>query len=188
MSVISSIDAEYKRYKALAEAAINQVTDDELIRTGPGESNSIEMLVRHVTGNLKSRFTDFRTSDGEKPWRHRDGEFEPASLDRGRLLVEWNEAWQVLFAAIANLSDADLSEAVTVRRQPLRIDEALHRSLAHAAYHVGQIVYLAKAMRAHGWHCLSIPRGASQAYNQAPTNETAVAHTSKLVTPGGSGS
>jgi uncharacterized protein DUF1572 len=188
MSVIASIEAEYKRYKALAEAAITQVGDEELMRTGPGESNSIEMLVRHLTGNLRSRFTDFRTSDGEKPWRHRDDEFEPASLGRARLLAEWDEAWQVLFSTLAELSDDDLSASITVRRQPLRIDEALHRSLAHAAYHVGQIVYLAKAMRAHGWHCLSIPRGASQAYNQAPTNETAVAHTSKLVTPGGSGS
>jgi hypothetical protein len=183
MSITSSIAAEYRRYKALAEAAIAQVTADELMRTGPGDSNSIEMLVRHLAGNLRSRFTDFRTSDGEKTWRRRDEEFEPGSLDRQRLLADWEEAWQTLFAALDAVSDADLSATVTVRRQPLRIDEALHRSLAHTAYHVGQIVYLAKAIRADGWQCLSIPRGASQAYNQAPTNETAAAHTNTLITP-----
>jgi hypothetical protein len=180
MSVIASIDAEYKRYKALAEAAIAQVGDEELTRTGPGESNSIEMLVRHITGNLRSRFTEFRTSDGEKPWRNRDEEFEPAALGRDQLVKDWDEAWAVLFEAMAALSDADLAQTVTVRGQPLRIDEALHRSLAHAAYHVGQIVYLAKAMRASAWQNLSIPRGASRAYNQSPTNETAAAHTGRL--------
>jgi|SRR5688572_13377670 hypothetical protein len=180
MSVIASIEAEYRRYKALAEAAIAQVGDEELTRTGPGDSNSIEMLVRHLTGNLRSRFTDFRTSDGEKPWRNRDEEFEPATLGRERLLEEWEAAWNVLFVALAALSDANLVESVTVRGQPLRIDEALHRSLAHAAYHVGQIVYLAKAMRAEAWHNLSIPRGGSQAYNRAPTHETAASHAGTL--------
>jgi hypothetical protein len=184
VSVIASIEAEYKRYKALADAAIGQVGDEELARTGPGGSNSLDMLVRHLAGNLRSRFTDFRTSDGEKPWRVRDDEFEPAALTRPELLGGWDEAWSVLFDALAALSDADLSATVTVRGQPLRIDEALHRSLAHAAYHVGQIVYLAKAMRGESWRNLSIPRGGSRAYNQAPTNETAMAHTGKLVTPG----
>lgn len=180
MSVVSSLAAEYRRYKALAEAALAQVGDEELARTGPGDSNSIEMLVRHMAGNLRSRFTDFRTSDGEKPWRDRDAEFEPGALDRASLMKEWEEGWAVLFGALSTLTDADLSESVTVRRQPLRIDEALHRSLAHAAYHVGQIVYLAKAMRAADWQCLSIPRGASKAYNQAPTHETATAHAQRL--------
>ena len=96
MSTTSSIEAEYRRYKALAEAAIAQVTDDELSRTGPGDSNSIEMLIRHLAGNLRSRFTDFRTSDGEKTWRRRDEEFEPAPLDRQRLLAGWEEAWRLV--------------------------------------------------------------------------------------------
>jgi hypothetical protein len=102
-------------------------------------------------------------------------------LTRQQLIESWEEAWRALFAALADLSDADLSAMVTVRRQPLRIDEALHRSLAHTAYHVGQIVYLAKAMRAGSWRCLSIPRGGSQAYNLAPTRETAAAYTQRLV-------
>lgn len=177
---MASLEAEYRRYKALAEAALAQVSDDELSRTGPGDSNSIEMLVRHLAGNLRSRFTDFRTSDGEKAWRDRDAEFEPGGLDRGALLAQWDDGWRVLFDAIAALHDDDLAASVTVRRQPLRVDEALHRSLAHAAYHVGQIVFLAKAMRAGSWQTLSIPKGGSPAYNEAPGHESASAHATRL--------
>lgn len=180
MSVVASLDAEYRRYKALAEAAIQQVGDEELGQTGPGDSNSIEMMVRHIAGNLASRFSDFRGSDGEKPWRNRDEEFEPASLSREQLMGRWDEAWRVLFEAIGSLTDDDLAQSVTIRRQPLRIDEALHRSLAHTAYHVGQIVFLAKAMRADGWRCLSIPRGGSKAHNEAGRPEHAAAHAAHL--------
>jgi len=179
-TIVASLDAEYRRYKALAEAALAQVSDDELSRTGPGDSNSIEMLVRHLAGNLRSRFTDFLTDDGEKPWRDRDAEFEPAGLARETLLAEWEEGWRVLFEALAALRDEDLSRSITVRRQTMRIDEALHRSLAHAAYHVGQIVFLAKAMRAGAWRTLSIPKGGSRAYNAAPGNESASAHAASL--------
>jgi hypothetical protein len=168
MSVIDSVEAEYKRYKALGEAAIEQVADAELSQPGPAGGNSIDMLVRHVAGNLRSRFTDFRTSDGEKPWRRRDDEFEDTAATRGELLATWDAGWRALFSAIGALTDGDLAETVTIRRQPLRIDEALHRSLAHTAYHVGQIVYLAKAIRSEAWRCLSIPKGASDAYNRAP--------------------
>jgi uncharacterized damage-inducible protein DinB len=187
MSVIASLEAEYGRYKTLAEAAIAQLSDDELTQAGPGGSNSIDMLVRHVAGNLQSRFSDFRTSDGEKPWRHRDDEFEPAAVSRNQLMEMWERAWKVLFGAVSELRDADLAQTVTIRRQPLRIDEALHRSLAHTAYHVGQIVYLAKAIRGEAsWRCLSIPRGGSNAYNQAPVLERPsayVARDSKPIEP-----
>ena len=166
MSVVDSIEAEYRRYKALADAAIEQVSDEELAAAAPGGGNSIEMMVRHIAGNLQSRFTDFRTSDGEKPWRHRDGEFEAAALNRRELLDAWEAGWQALFGAVSALGDDDLADTVTIRRQPLRIDEALHRSLAHAAYHVGQIVLLAKTMRGEAWRCLSIPRGMSEAFNK----------------------
>ena len=181
MSVIQSLVDEYKRYRALAEAAIAQVGDEELGHPGHDGGNSIEMLIRHIAGNLKSRFTDFRTSDGEKPWRHRDDEFESAAMSRTELMQLWDESWDVLFGELEKLSDADLSATVTVRRQPLRIDEALHRSLAHAAYHVGQIVFMAKAMRGGGWRTLSIPKGKSEEYNQKATGETAAAHTRKLL-------
>jgi hypothetical protein len=180
MSVIQSLLDEYKRYKALAEAAIGQVGDAELTQLGPAGGNSIDMLVRHLAGNLKSRFTDFRTSDGEKPWRHRDDEFETASLKRADLMASWEEAWAAVLGEVSKLTDADLGKTVTVRQQPLRIDEALHRSLAHTAYHVGQIVYLAKEMRGDGWRTLSIPKGKSQEYNQKATRETAAAHTEML--------
>ena len=180
MSVVRSLVDEYKRYKALAEAAIAQVGDEELGHPGHDGGNSIEMLIRHIAGNLKSRFTDFRTSDGEKPWRHRDDEFESAALSRTELMQLWDDSWDVLFGELEELSDADLSATVTVRRQPLRIDEALHRSLAHAAYHVGQIVFMAKAMRGGGWRTLSIPKGKSEEYNQKGARESAAAHAEHL--------
>ena len=180
MSVVQSLLDEYKRYKALAEAAIGQVSDEELTRLGPGGGNSIEMLVRHLAGNLKSRFTGFRTSDGEKPWRKRDDEFEAASLTRAELTSAWDGAWATVLAEVSQLSDADLHGTVTIRQQPLRIDEALHRSLAHTAYHVGQIVYLAKEMRGEGWRTLSIPKGKSEEYNRQATRETAAAHAEML--------
>ena len=185
MSVVRSIEAEYKRYKALADAAIEQVSDEELAAAAPGGGNSIEMMVRHIAGNLQSRFTDFRTSDGEKPWRDRDREFEAAALNRRELLEVWETGWQALFGAVSALGDEDLAGTVTIRSQPLRIDEALHRSLAHAAYHVGQIVLLAKAMRGDGWRCLSIPRGMSEAFNRKAASgmQTAAAHAAWLKTP-----
>lgn len=180
MSVIRSLVDEYNRYKALAEAAIAQVGDEELGHPGHDGGNSIEMLIRHVAGNLKSRFTDFRTSDGEKPWRRRDDEFESAGLSRAELLRVWEDGWSVLMGEVEKLSDADLSATVIVRRQPLRIDEALHRSLAHTAYHVGQIVFMAKAMRGGGWRTLSIPKGKSEEYNQTAVRESASAHAERL--------
>jgi hypothetical protein len=180
MSVIASILDEYKRYKVLADAAIDQVGDAQLVQLGPAGGNSIEILIRHLAGNLKSRFTDFRTSDGEKPWRHRDDEFEAASLGRAELMAEWEAAWATVLGEVSKLTDADLAQTVTVRQQPLRIDEALHRSLAHAAYHVGQIVYLAKEMRGEGWRTLSIPKGKSEEYNRTATRETAAAHAEML--------
>lgn len=180
MTTVAAIAAEYRRYKALADLAIEQVDDDELRRTGPGDSNSIEILVRHLAGNFASRFTDFRTGDGEKPWRRRDDEFEPAAVTRQELLEQWESAWTIVLKAVEAVTDADFADTVTVRGQPLRIDEALLRSLAHTAYHVGQIVYLAKAIRAQEWKCLSIPKGMSEAYNRAPANESAAAHAAWL--------
>lgn len=180
MSVVAAIEAEYRRYKALADSAIEQLRDDELTRLGPAGSNSVDILVRHIAGNFASRFTDFRTSDGEKPWRHRDDEFEPATFTRQELLEKWESAWRILFSEVGKLSDDMLVETVTVRGQPLRIDEALLRSLAHTSYHVGQIVYLAKAMRGDDWKCLSIPKGMSEEYNRRPGKENAAAHAAWL--------
>jgi uncharacterized damage-inducible protein DinB len=166
-SLLSSIATEYRRYKALGEGAIAQVDDAHLSRAEGDGSNSIAVIVWHIAGNLQSRFTDFLTADGEKPWRHRDEEFEGRTVTRQQLLDRWEEGWRVLFAALGGLSDADLHAMVTIRGQAVTVHDALHRSLAHTSYHVGQIVYLAKSFVGEpAWHSLSIPRGQSEAANR----------------------
>jgi uncharacterized damage-inducible protein DinB len=177
---IDSIRAEYLRYKTLAEAAIDQLSDDELSTPAPNGGNSIATMAWHVSGNLKSRFTDFLTTDGEKPWRQREEEFAARTVNRSELLTKWNEGWNVLIGTLATLTDKQLTKTVTIRQQPLLVHEALHRSLAHSSYHVGQIVYAARAMRGKDWKYLSIPPGQSAAYNQAPTSEKPAAHQAAL--------
>ena len=170
--ILSSIEGEWRRYKVLGEGAIQQLQDDELARNGPGGGNSIAVIVWHLAGNLKSRFTDFLTADGEKPWRDRDSEFDSRSnVTRAELLEKWNDGWATLFAAIEPLNDEDLSRIVIIRGEQFRADEALLRLLAHSSYHVGQIVYLAKAFRASDWNCLSIPLGKSAEFNRSPKNQ-----------------
>jgi Protein of unknown function (DUF1572) len=174
-SIIESIRDEYLRYKALAEGAIAQLDEAELSREGPNGGNSIAVICWHLSGNLLSRFTDFLTSDGEKPWRKREEEFERRTVTRAELLGKWEEGWSALLSAMSTLTDEQLQSTVTIRRQPLLVHEALHRSLAHLAYHAGQIVYLAKSLRGRDWRYLSIPPGQSDAYNQAPSSERASA-------------
>jgi hypothetical protein len=172
--IVSSIEGEWRRYKALGEGAVQQTRDDELGMYGPASGNSMAVIVAHIAGNLKSRFTDFLTADGEKPWRDRDKEFEPRpTVMRDELLQDWNEGWAALFAAIEPLTDQDLSLTVTIRGEKFRVHEALHRLLAHTSYHVGQMVYLAKAFRGSEWKYLSIPPGKSQEYNQNPIHQRA---------------
>lgn len=178
--LIESIAAEYRRYRALGEAALRQLTDAELSAPGPNGGNSIAVICWHVAGNFQSRFTDFLTSDGEKPWREREEEFRARTVTRAELDAKWSAGWQALLDALAGLSDGDLSRTVTIRRQPLTVHAALHRSLAHAAYHVGQIVYLAKAVRGREWTYLTIPPGQSEAYNRAPAFERPAAHEALL--------
>src|SRR5262249_37685037 len=139
MTIIESIRAEYLRYKALAEAAIDQLSDAELSAEGPSAGNSVAVICWHVAGNLRSRFTEFLTADGEKAWRQRDEEFKPRTVSKAVLLAKWNEGWDVLLDALSTVSDDQLQRTVTIRRQPLLVIEALQRSLAHASYHVGQI-------------------------------------------------
>jgi hypothetical protein len=168
---LQSIEAEYERYKALAEGAIAQLEDAELSQPGPNGSSSIATIVWHISGNLASRFTDFLTSDGEKAWRKRDEEFVDRTVTRQELFDKWAAGWRVLIGTLASLSDDDLTRTITIRGQPLAAYEALHRSLAHTSYHVGQIVYLAKAFRGEAWTSLSIPKGASTAYARRPTRD-----------------
>jgi hypothetical protein len=169
--VLAAVRSEYLRYRRLAELAIEQVGDAELHATLGPDENSIAVLLAHLAGNLRSRFTDFLTSDGEKPWRDRDGEFEPRPAGRGELIERWDEAWAVLLAELDALDELDLAREVRIRGQPLTVAAALARSLAHASYHVGQIVLLARHHAGPRWRSLSIPRGESLRYGANPDRE-----------------
>ena len=170
-TVISSIESEYRRYQRLGEESIRQLDAEALVRQPPGDGNSVAALVWHIGGNLRSRFTDFLLTDGEKPWRDRESEFAPRAVSAADVRAKWDEGWNVLLQTLSTLSDADLSRTVTIRGQALSVLEALHRSLAHASYHVGQIVFLARSLRGKRWEWLSIPPGQSDAYNQSPRRE-----------------
>lgn len=169
--VIDSIETEYHRYKSLGERTIDQLSHEELVVHGSPESLSISTIVWHVAGNLQSRFTDFLTSDGEKPWRHRETEFEDREVSRQELIEKWEAGWRALFEALEPLTDEDLHRTVTIRDVPLTVCEALHRSLAHTSYHVGQMTYIGKMLKGEEWMYLSIPPGGSVAYNQNPVLE-----------------
>lgn len=169
---VTALEVEYRRYKNLAEAAMAQLDEADLSRPGPNGGNSIAVIVWHLAGNLASRFTDFLMTDGEKAWRRRDEEFDQRTATRPELLTRWNAGWDVLFNALGMLSDEDFSREITIRRQPLTVDAALSRSLVHASYHVGQIVYLAKSFRGPAWTSLSIPVGRSEAFNRNPAIDT----------------
>jgi hypothetical protein len=178
--LVRSIEAEFGRFKAAGERAIAQASDAELTAAIAPGGNSMAVLVWHVSGNFASRFTDFLTSDGEKPWRRRDEEFDQRGVTRAELLEKWQRGWDVLFGALAGLSDANLQDAITIRGVPFKVHEALHRALGHTGYHVGQIVFLAKTLRGDAWTTLSIPRGASDAYNQNPSLDRPEAHAAAL--------
>jgi uncharacterized damage-inducible protein DinB len=180
MAIVESIRGEFARYKALAEAAIAQTDDAELSRDPAEDGNSIATVCAHVAGNLQSRFTDFLTSDGEKPWRRRDDEFLPRQVTRAELLASWEAGWAVLLATLSQLDDSHLDRTITIRGQALRVDEALHRALAHAAYHCGQIVLLARNTRGAAWRSLSIPRGKSAEANSNPAMQRPDEHARAL--------
>jgi len=162
--------ATLAKYKTLAEGAIAQMAEDALFAApgGDEESNSVAVLVRHMAGNMRSRWTDFLTTDGEKPDRDRDREFEPydaGQSTRAALLAEWERGWRFVFSALDALSPADLGRTVAIRGEPLTVTQAITRQIAHYSYHVGQIVYVAKLLRAGDWKTLSIARGASRQYD-----------------------
>lgn len=179
-SVVDSIRAEYQRYQMLAERAMEQVPEHLLSAPGAGGGNSLVTIAWHVAGNLRSRFTAFLTEDGEKSWRNREDEFAERTVSRDELRAHWSAGWFALYEALQPLSDNDLHRSLTIRGQPLRVHDALHRSLAHVSYHVGQIVYLAHAHRGPAWEYLSIAPGGSAAYNAAPVHETPGAHVARL--------
>lgn len=155
----------FRNYKSLAERALQQISDEEFFAAIGSESNALAIIVKHVAGNLHSRWRDFLTTDGEKPDRDRDMEFELIDDDRESLMKFWESGWQTLFDNIQSLTEDDFSKTVTIRGEPHTIVEAINRQLTHYSYHVGQIVFLAKHLRASEWKTLSVPRDRSADFN-----------------------
>lgn len=165
---VQDIRIQARKLKELADKAIAQVRDEDLIVILDPESNSIAIIIQHLAGNLRSRWTDFLTSDGEKPDRNRDAEFEThEGTDRAGLLDAWDAGWGCLFSALDGLTAEDLGRTVPIRSEPHSVVQAVNRGLTHAAYHVGQIVLLAKHFASDGWKTLSIPRKQSQQFTDA---------------------
>jgi hypothetical protein len=156
----------FESYKKLAEKSFDQVSDEEFFRAIDEEANSIAALTKHLGGNLRSRWTHFLTTDGEKPDRNRDSEFVAENDTRESLMQFWERGWQTLFETLKSLKTEDLNKIVTIRGEEFTVVKAINRALAHAAYHIGQIVLLAKHFRSTEWQTLSIPRGKSAEFNQ----------------------
>ncbi|MBF9221297.1 DUF1572 domain-containing protein [Hymenobacter ruricola] len=162
---LTSVRKQFEYYKLLGEKTFAQLPDEALFWQYNAESNSIAVIVQHLWGNMLSRWTDFLTSDGEKPWRNRDAEFETGIQTRADLLAQWEAGWACLFAALDSVTEAHQDTTVYIRNQGHTITEAVNRQLAHYPYHVGQIVFIGKMALDGQWQSLSIPRGHSQAYN-----------------------
>jgi uncharacterized damage-inducible protein DinB len=162
---LNSVISRFGEYKKLGDKAIAQLSDDECHYAPNEGSNSVAIIIRHMHGNMMSRWTNFLSEDGEKPWRRRDAEFEPQPDSKDALLSLWNEGWATVLDTLRSLRETDLSHTITIRTQPLTVIDAINRQLAHYGGHVGQIVYLAKWMKNLAWKSLSIPKGESQSYN-----------------------
>lgn len=163
--LLASYQKQFVYYRHLGEATMVQLTDEELFRDDAAGSNSIAVIVKHLSGNMKSRWTDFLTTDGEKPWRNRDDEFVANFANRTELEQAWAEGWFVLEAAVNGLQPEQLGDIVYIRNEGHTVAEAFNRQLAHYSYHIGQIVLLGKQMKGVGWKSLSIPKGDSASYN-----------------------
>jgi hypothetical protein len=164
---LKDVPEQLRKLKDLADRAVAQVRDEDLSVLLDAESNSLAILLQHIGGNLRSRFTDFLTSDGEKPDRDRDSELEVApGTTRADLEARWEGGWRALFDALAGLREEDLTRTVFIRAEPHSVVKAIDRSLTHIAYHVGQIVFLAKHLAADRWQNLSVPRGGTKAFNE----------------------
>lgn len=165
---LDEIGRQLRGHKRMAEAAMAQLEDKDFFATIDPESNSVAMLVKHMAGNARSRFTNFLTSDGEKPDRFRDREFEISTTTaRAEVMRWWEEGWAIVFATLDGLKPEDVLRTVTIRQEPHTVMQALNRALAHYAQHIGQIVFLAKHLQSSEWKTLSIPRGKSEDYKTA---------------------
>jgi hypothetical protein len=165
-SIVETSVEELRKVKRLADNSIAQLDDEQLWKRLDPDANSVAVVMRHMAGNMRSRWTDFRTSDGEKPDRQRDQEFEDRTMTRAELLAEWEDGWKRVFDALASVSDADLGDTVFIREEAHTIFRAIARQLVHYAGHAYQILLLAKHLRGADWQTLSIPRGQSEAFNQ----------------------
>lgn len=161
---------EFRRLKNLTDRALSQIDDAGFFAISGPESNSVAIIVKHLAGNMISRWTDFLTTDGEKPNRERDSEFIIDEEERGRLMERWEEGWGVLFGTLEGLRPDDLERTITIRGEGQSAQQAIVRQISHYAYHVGQIVLLAKELRGSEWTSLSIPRGKSKEFAQNPTH------------------
>ena len=164
---LDSVLRQFQYYKELADKTFALLSDDEIHWHSGPESNSVAVIVKHMAGNMLSRFTRFLTEDGEKPWRNRDTEFEDTYQSREEMLAHWESGWKSLFEALSPLTADNLQQIVYIRNEGHTVLEALNRQLAHYAYHIGQIVFLGKMLKGAQWTSLSIPKGQSDAYNQA---------------------
>lgn len=164
-SYLNSVIKQFRYYKMLGEKAMEQLQEEQLFRQYNEESNSIAILVNHITGNMLSRFTDLLTTDGEKPWRNRDTEFTDPFNNKEELMTRWNEGWECLLKTLGQLSDADLERIVYIRNDGHTVIEAINRQLAHYPYHIGQMVFIAKMLKNEDWQTLSIARNNSADYN-----------------------
>jgi hypothetical protein len=156
----------FRHYKKLADGAMGQVSDDQLYAVLDDEMNSIAVIVKHMAGNMRSRWTNFLTSDGEKPDRNRDTEFVEPPAGREALMSLWEQGWECLFTALEPLTDADLTRTITIRGEAHSVMQAINRQVAHYSYHCGQIVFLAKHFQGAQWQSLSVPRGGSGGFNE----------------------
>lgn len=163
---INSIQKQFQYYKLLGDKTMAELRDEDLWWQYNEESNSIAIIVKHLWGNMLSRWTDFLTSDGEKPWRDRDGEFENDIPDRATLIAKWEEGWKCVFDAIEFVNEENFHETIYIRNMGHTVVEACNRQLAHYAYHVGQMVYIGRMIKGKEWTSLSIPKGQSNSYNK----------------------
>lgn len=162
---LESVKRLFLYYKTLAEKAIDQVEDEQLFFAANEDTNSIAIIVQHLAGNMLSRWTDFLTTDGEKEWRNRDGEFEENYTTKVELMAFWAKGWDCLFNAVNSLEPNQLSEIIYIRKEGHTVMDAINRQLAHYPYHIGQIVFYAKMLKKTEWDSLSIPKNKSNDYN-----------------------
>jgi hypothetical protein len=168
---LDSIKKRFLTYKDLGDKTLERLDEQQLNWQPDEHSNSIRCIVKHISGNMLSRWTDFLTSDGEKPWRNRDTEFADGHASKAEIIAMWEKGWSCMMQTFDSLQGTDLEKTITIRSEPLIVIDAINRQLAHIPYHVGQILYIGKMLLKDKWDSLSIPKGGSDAFNKAMTEK-----------------